>query len=226
MVRQSSRIRTINRKPRLPSLAHVMKLCRTLKNPTSQTRIGGIIIHLFITCKLTYKQSRKVPQPVLLLSLNLQLQLQLQLLMFARSAIRFNYQVRFSWRRMRYSVSGVKIALKGILQSDNGDVHEIVFRKTDFASFQTVSRLSTVAQILKRREYRLDVKKGGRVRIRAGMVEFIALSFPVSSKINFWPFHVVVVQGRQRNWWCTCRVVVLLIKSIAALTFRLPLSSH
>ena len=39
----------------------------------------------------------------------------------------------------------------------------------------------------------LDVKKGGRVRIRAGMVEFIALSFPVSSKINFWPFHVVVV---------------------------------
>ena len=226
MVRQSSRIRTINRKPRLPSLAHVMKLCRTLKNPTSQTRIGGIIIHLFITCKLTYKQSRKVPQPVLLLSLNLQLQLQLQLLMFARSPIRFNYQVRFSWRRMRYSVPGVKIALKGILQSDNGDVHEIVFRKTDFASFQTVSRLSTVAQILKRREYRLDVKKGGRVRIRAGMVEFIALSFPVSSKINFWPFHVVVVQGRQRNWWCTCRVVVLLIKSIAALTFRLPLSSY
>ena len=39
----------------------------------------------------------------------------------------------------------------------------------------------------------LDVKKGGRVRIRAGMVEFIALSFPVSSKINFWPFHVAVV---------------------------------
>ena len=30
----------------------------------------------------------------------------------------------------------------------------------------------------------LDVKKGGRVRIRAGMVEFIALSFPVSSKIH------------------------------------------
>ena len=228
MVRQSSRIRTINCKPCLPSLAHVMKLCRTLKNPTSQTRIGGIIIHLLITCKLTYKQSRKVSQPVLLLSLNLQLQLQLQLqlLMFARSPIRFNYQVRFSWRRMSYSVSGVKIALKGILQSDNGDVHEIVFRKTDFASFQTVSRLSTVAQILKRREYMLDVKKGGRVRIRAGMVEFIALSFPVSSKINFWPFHVVVVQGRQRNWWCTCRVVVLLIKSIAALTFPLPLPSY
>ena len=110
-----------------------MKLCRTLKNPTSHTRIGGIIIHLFITCKLPHKQSRKVPQPVLLLSLNLQLQL--ELLMFARSPIQFNYQVRFSWRRMRYSVSGVKIALKGILQSDNGDVHENVFKKTNFASF-------------------------------------------------------------------------------------------
>ena len=150
MVRRSSRIRAINRKPRLPSLAHVMKLCRTLKNPTSQTRIGGIIIHLFFTCKLTYKQSRKVPQPVLLLSLNLQLQLQLQLLMFARSPIRFNYQIRFSWRRMRDSVSGVTIALKGILQPENGDVHDNVFKKIDFASFQTVSRLSTVAQILKR----------------------------------------------------------------------------
>ena len=69
---------------------------------------------------------------------------------------------------MRYSVSGVKIALKGILQSDNGDVHEIVFRKTDFASFQTVSRLSTVAQILKRREYRLDVKKGGPSEFEQG----------------------------------------------------------
>ena len=42
----------------------------------------------------------------------------------------------------------------------------------------------------------LDVKKGGRVRIREGL----ALSFPVSSKIKFWPFQVVVVQGRQRNW--------------------------
>ena len=89
---------------------------------------------------------------------------------------------------MRDSVSGVTIALKGILQPENGDVHDNVFKKIDFASFQTVSRLSTVAQILKRREYMLDVKKGGRVRIRAGMVEFIALSFPVSSKLIFGHF--------------------------------------
>ena len=31
------------------------------------------------------------------------------------------------------------------------------------------------------------------------MVEFISLPFPFSSKLKIWSFHVVVVQGRQRN---------------------------
>ena len=31
------------------------------------------------------------------------------------------------------------------------------------------------------------------------MAEFIALPFPFSSKLKIWSFHVVVVQGQQRN---------------------------
>ena len=43
--------------------------------------------------------------------------------------------------------------LIGTLRSDNGDVHENLAEKIDSASFQTISRLSQVAQLLKRREF-------------------------------------------------------------------------
>ena len=39
----------------------------------------------------------------------------------------------------------------------------------------------------------------GRARVQTEMVEFIALSFPYSSKLKVWSFHVVVVQAQQRN---------------------------
>ena len=67
------------------------------------------------------------------------------------------------------------------------------------ASFQTFSRLSQFALLLKRREFWLELKRGGRARVQTEMVEFIALSFPYSSKLKVWSFHIVVVQGQQRN---------------------------
>ena len=45
----------------------------------------------------------------------------------------------------------------------------------------------------------LEVKRGECVRLRTRGVEFIALLFSFSSKLKFWSFHVVVLQGRQRN---------------------------
>ena len=38
-----------------------------------------------------------------------------------------------------------------------------------------------------------------RARVQTEIVEFIALPFPFSSKLKIWSFHVVVVQGQQRN---------------------------
>ena len=45
----------------------------------------------------------------------------------------------------------------------------------------------------------LELKRGGRTRVQTETVEFNALPFPSSKTLKIWPFHVVVVQGRQRN---------------------------
>ena len=45
----------------------------------------------------------------------------------------------------------------------------------------------------------LELKRGGQARVQTEMVELIALPFPSSKKLKIWSFHVVVVQGRQRN---------------------------
>ena len=72
--------------------------------------------------------------------------------------------------------------------------------KIDSAFFQTISRFSRVAQLLKRREFMLELKRGGHARVQTEMVEFIALPYPSSNKkLKIWSFHVVVVQGRRRN---------------------------
>ena len=65
--------------------------------------------------------------------------------------------------------------------------------------FETISRLFQVAQLLKRREFMLELKKGACARVQAEMVGFIAFRFPSSRKLTIWSFHVVVVQKRQRN---------------------------
>ena len=64
--------------------------------------------------------------------------------------------------------------------------------------FETISWLSQVAQLLKRKEFMLELKKGACARVQAEMVD-IALRFLSSKKLTFWSFHVVVVQERQRN---------------------------
>ena len=68
-----------------------------------------------------------------------------------------------------------------------------------FASFSTFSRLSQFALLLIRREFWLKLKRGDRARDQTEMVEFIAWPFPFSSNLKIWSFHVVVVQGQQRN---------------------------
>ena len=55
------------------------------------------------------------------------------------------------------------------------------------------------AQLLKRREFSLELKRRDRARILTEMVEFIALPFPFPSRLKIWSFHVVVVQERARN---------------------------
>ena len=45
----------------------------------------------------------------------------------------------------------------------------------------------------------MELKRLGRAQVQTEMLEFIALPFPSSKKLKIWSFHVVVVQGRQRN---------------------------
>ena len=45
----------------------------------------------------------------------------------------------------------------------------------------------------------LELKRGGPARVQTKMLEFIALLFEFSGKLKILSFHVVVVQGRQRN---------------------------
>ena len=61
--------------------------------------------------------------------------------------------------------------------------------------FAIISRVP----VTKRREFGLDLKRRNRARVLTEMVEFIALLFPFPSKLKIWSFHVVVMQGPQRN---------------------------
>ena len=60
----------------------------------------------------------------------------------------------------------------------------------------------------------LELKRGAApMQVQTEMIQFIALPFPSSKKLTIWSFHVIVVQGRQRNVQrsvITCRVVVFL----------------
>ena len=72
----------------------------------------------------------------------------------------------------------------------------VKLKNIDSSSFQTILRLFQFAQLLKRGEFMLELKRGGQARVRTEMIEFIALPFPSSKKIKIWSFHVVVVLGR------------------------------
>ena len=45
----------------------------------------------------------------------------------------------------------------------------------------------------------LELKRRDHARVQTEIVEFIALPFPFPSKLKFWSFHVLVMQGLQRN---------------------------
>ena len=56
-------------------------------------------------------------------------------------------------------------------------------------------RLFQGAQLLKRRESGLELKKRDRARVLTETLEFIALPSPFPSKLKIWSFHVVIMQG-------------------------------
>ena len=89
--------------------------------------------------------------------------------------------------------------------------------KIDLASFQTISRLFKVAQILQRREFMLEFKRGGHSRVQTKMIAFIASPSPSSKKyLKIGPFtSQSCSDGKEmyKKTWCTCRVVVLPIKT-------------
>ena len=97
----------------------------------------------------------------------------------------------------------------GIVTGDAPPIRDLTIRqrrwpgkyrwKIDFASFHFFSRLFQGAQLLKRREFGLDLKKRHRARVQTQMVEFIPLPFPFPNILKIWSFHGVVVQGLQRN---------------------------
>ena len=97
----------------------------------------------------------------------------------------------------------------GIVNGDAPPIRDLTIRqrrwpgkcrwKIDFASFHFFSRLFQGAQLLKRREFSLELKRRDRAQVLTEMVEFIGLPFPFPSKLKIWSFHVVVVQWRQRN---------------------------
>ena len=92
-----------------------------------------------------------------------------------------------------------------VAERDNRELKQLRRRpwigywKMDSASFQTISRFSEVVLLLKRRGFRLELKRGGSARVQIEMVEFIALPFSSSKKLKIWSFHVVVEHRRQRN---------------------------
>ena len=61
------------------------------------------------------------------------------------------------------------------------------------------SRLSQFALLLEIMEFWLELKRGAVARVPTEMLEIIALPFRLSSKLNMWSFHVVVVKEQQRN---------------------------
>jgi len=60
-------------------------------------------------------------------------------------------------------------------------------------------RLFQGVQLHKRREFSLELKRRDHARVLTEMVEFIALPFPFLSKLKIWLFHIIVMQGLQRN---------------------------
>ena len=111
-------------------------------------------------------------------------------------------EIRIAFKERRI-FGGRFSPLLGTLRSDNDDVHENVHEnvheKWTSRPFTFFRDYPKSPSYLKRREFRLEMKRGEGARLKTEMVEFLGLPFPSSSKLKLWSFHVVVVQGRQRN---------------------------
>ena len=87
-------------------------------------------------------------------------------------------------------------------------------RKVAFASFQTsFSRLYQVVLLLKIRESWLELKREDCARVQTEMVEFIALPFAFSRKLNIWSWDVAVVQEQKaicQKAWCSLNLLLFL----------------
>ena len=69
-------------------------------------------------------------------------------------------------------------SLIGNLRSDNGDAHENIAEKQTSHHFKLCRDYpNSIAPLLKRRGFWLELKRGERAQIRTKMVEFIALLF-------------------------------------------------
>ena len=117
------------------------------------------------------------------------------LLLFICHGVVSNCTMILSWWRYRFFDDYTKVAKESGSKFSRQNSATVQFdtttpasRKTslknqiDSASFPTISRLSQVAQFLKRREFMLELKRWGRAQVQTEMVEFIALPFPSSKK--------------------------------------------
>ena len=134
------------------------------------------------------------------------------LLLFICHGVVSNCTMILFWWRYRFFDDYTKVAKESGSKFSRQNSATVKFdtttpasRKTslknqiDSASFPTISRLSQVAQFLKRREFMLELKRGGRTQVQTEMIVFIALPFPSSKKLKMLSFHLVVVKGRQKN---------------------------
>ena len=91
--------------------------------------------------------------------------------------------------------------------------------KIDFAAFQTFLRLSQVTWLLRRRKFKLQLKRGSRAGVHTKMAEFIALPFP--SQLRMWSLHVALLLGRQSNLQkCVMHIQSCCCAFWRSLTFR------
>ena len=82
----------------------------------------------------------------------------------------------------------------------------------------TSLRFSQVAQLLKERNFGQKLEKGPRPSSLTEIIIFIALPSPFSSKL----LQEFTFTKIYRKAWCTCRVVVLLMKPYCLVRFPLP----
>ena len=76
-----------------------------------------------------------------------------------------------------------------------------------------------MAQLLRRREFGLELKRRESNRVQTEMVYFIALPLPLPSKLKRWSFHVIAVQDCKEMYKKRDACAELLLCSLNILLF-------